>query len=229
MPTRLRVCLLPLCCITSLHLLLPFCLQLPPDAVTMIQPPADHRLGKAHLVGACWGCCCCCYLFGLPLFAQGVDAGQCHATSPTSPIRLACPLSRLPPQMHYTWGPQFKKGDTLVWEFDKRKYTEPKHEQEVGGGWRVNRFGLRWAVAGVGCGANPRQSACARTRLPGATGSLRCSAGCPNLPAPAPFCAVLPLQLPKLPLPPPFEEGWKLQDGIAVTRELYDTLVLVRV
>lgn len=40
--------------------------------------------------------------------------------------------------MHYTWGPQFKKGDTLVWEFDKRKYTEPKHEKEVGwGGVRV--------------------------------------------------------------------------------------------
>lgn len=66
-------------------------------------------------------------------------------------------------------------------------------------------------------------------QLPGATGGLHCSAGCPNLPAPAPFCAVLALQLPKLPLPPPFEEGWKLQDGIAVTRELYDTLVLVRV
>jgi hypothetical protein len=88
--------------------------QLPPESVTMIQPPADHKLGKAHL-------------------------------------------------MHYTWGPQFKKGDTLVWEFDKRKYTEPKHEKE----------------------------------------------------------------LPKLPLPPPFEEGWKLQDGIPVTRDLYDTLVLM--
>ena len=36
--------------------------------------------------------------------------------------------------MHYTWGPQFKRGDTLVWEFDKRKYTEPKHEKEVRGG-----------------------------------------------------------------------------------------------
>lgn len=65
---------------------------------------------------------------------QGIDAGQCHVTSPTPPLFLACMLSRLPPQMHYTWGPQFKKGDTLVWEFDKRKYTEPKHEQEVGGG-----------------------------------------------------------------------------------------------
>lgn len=35
------------------------------------------------------------------------------------------------------------------------------------------------------------------------------------------------LQLPKLPLPPPFEEGWKLQDGVAITRDLYDTLVLM--
>lgn len=35
-------------------------------------------------------------------------------------------------------------------------------------------------------------------------------------------------QLPKLPLPPPFEEGWKLQDGVAVTRALYDIMTLVR-
>ena len=50
--------------------------------------------------------------------------------------------------MHYTWGPQFKKGDTLIWEFDKRKYTEPKHEKEVGlrdgaSGW--GRGGRPWA------------------------------------------------------------------------------------
>ncbi len=35
------------------------------------------------------------------------------------------------------------------------------------------------------------------------------------------------LQLPKLPVPPPFEEGWKLQDGVAITKDLYDTLVLM--
>jgi hypothetical protein len=30
-----------------------------------------------------------------------------------------------------------------------------------------------------------------------------------------------------LPEPPPFEEGWTLQDGVAVTRELRDTLALM--
>ena len=33
------------------------------------------------------------------------------------------------------------------------------------------------------------------------------------------------MQLPKLPLPPPFEEGWKLQDGLPVGKQLYDTLL----
>jgi hypothetical protein len=28
-----------------------------------------------------------------------------------------------------------------------------------------------------------------------------------------------------VPLPPPFEEGWRLQDDQPVTRALYDTLV----
>lgn len=53
---------------------------------------------------------------------------------------------------------------------------------------------------------------------------------CPRLPPANPRSNLhpAPLQLPKLPLPPPFEEGWKLQDGIPVTRDLYDTLVLVR-
>lgn len=36
-----------------------------------------------------------------------------------------------------------------------------------------------------------------------------------------------PRQLPKLTPPPPFEEGWKLQDGLPVTRPLYDTLSLM--
>lgn len=35
------------------------------------------------------------------------------------------------------------------------------------------------------------------------------------------------MQLPKLPPPPPFEEGWKLQDGLPVTRALYETLSLM--
>ena len=34
-------------------------------------------------------------------------------------------------------------------------------------------------------------------------------------------------QPPILPLPPPFEEGWTLQDGIPVTKELYDTTYLM--
>ena len=46
---------------------------------------------------------------------------------------------------------------------------------------------------------------------------------CAPPPSPIPHAA----QLPKLPPPPPFEEGWKLQDGLPVTRELYDTLLLV--
>lgn len=49
-------------------------------------------------------------------------------------------------QMHYTWGSIFKAPNgTEVWQFDKRSYTEPKHEKEVrlddswrrGGGRRV--------------------------------------------------------------------------------------------
>ncbi len=35
-------------------------------------------------------------------------------------------------------------------------------------------------------------------------------------------CAV---QTPKIPLPPAFEAGWKLQDEQPVKRELYDTMV----
>ncbi|KAL4451270.1 hypothetical protein ABPG77_009342 [Micractinium sp. CCAP 211/92] len=94
---------------------IPLDLKEPPESITMIQPPADHRLGKAHL-------------------------------------------------MHYTWGSVFNAPNgTKVWEFDKRYYTEPKHEKT----------------------------------------------------------------LPKLPVPPPFEEGWKLQDGVAITKDLYDTLVLM--
>ncbi|PSC71378.1 hypothetical protein C2E20_5225 [Micractinium conductrix] len=87
----------------------------PPESVTMIQPPADHRLGKAHL-------------------------------------------------MHYTWGSIFSAPNgTKVWEWDKRSYTEPVHERTV----------------------------------------------------------------PKIKLPPPFEEGWKLQDGVAITKDLYDIIVLM--
>ena len=36
------------------------------------------------------------------------------------------------------------------------------------------------------------------------------------------FCAV---QTPRIPMPPAFEEGWKLQDEQPVTRKLYDTMV----
>lgn len=36
--------------------------------------------------------------------------------------------------MHYTWGSIFKAANgTKVWEFDKRYYTEPKHEKEASG------------------------------------------------------------------------------------------------
>ena len=36
--------------------------------------------------------------------------------------------------MHYTWGATFIAANgTTVWEWDKRLYTEMKHEQEVGG------------------------------------------------------------------------------------------------
>ena len=43
-------------------------------------------------------------------------------------------------------------------------------------------------------------------------------------PHPPRAAATPPLQVPKLPLP--FEEGWKLQDGLPVGKQLYDTLVL---
>lgn len=33
------------------------------------------------------------------------------------------------------------------------------------------------------------------------------------------------MQTPQVPLPPTFEEGWKLQDDQPVTRQLYDTMV----
>lgn len=32
-------------------------------------------------------------------------------------------------------------------------------------------------------------------------------------------------ETPRIPMPPAFEEGWKLQDENPVTRELYDTMV----
>lgn len=116
--------------------------------------------------------------------------------------------------MHYTWGPQFKKGDTLVWEFDKRKYTEPKHEKEVGWWWGASLEQGR--QVGLCCDNHAAAMTCAW--------ELSSPSPCQPLLQPSPC----PLQLPKLPLPPPFEEGWKLQDGIPVTRDLYDTLVLVR-
>lgn len=36
------------------------------------------------------------------------------------------------------------------------------------------------------------------------------------------WCA---MQTPRVPLPPAYREGWKLQDDQPVTRELYDTMV----
>lgn len=42
------------------------------------------------------------------------------------------PPPPLPRQMHYTWGSVFNAPNgTKVWEFDKRYYTEPKHEKTV--------------------------------------------------------------------------------------------------
>jgi hypothetical protein len=35
------------------------------------------------------------------------------------------------------------------------------------------------------------------------------------------------LRPPRLPEPPPFQEGWKLQDGVPVTKDLRDTLHLM--
>ena len=32
------------------------------------------------------------------------------------------------------------------------------------------------------------------------------------------------LKVPMLPMPPEWKEGWKLQDGVVVTRELHDTI-----
>lgn len=94
---------------------IPLDMHEPPDSVTMIQPPADAGMGKAHL-------------------------------------------------MHYTWGAVFNHPNgTKLWEFDKRFYTELEHEQ----------------------------------------------------------------QLPKIPPPPPFEEGWTLQDGLPVPRPLYDVIALM--
>lgn len=34
------------------------------------------------------------------------------------------------------------------------------------------------------------------------------------------------MQTPRIPMPPPFEEGWRLLDGKPVTRKLYDMMVL---
>ena len=40
------------------------------------------------------------------------------------------------------------------------------------------------------------------------------------------YAEVLPVvQTPRIPMPPAFEEGWKMQDEQPVTRELYDTMV----
>lgn len=33
------------------------------------------------------------------------------------------------------------------------------------------------------------------------------------------------MQTPRIPMPPAYEEGWKLQDEQPVTRKLYDTMV----
>ncbi len=33
------------------------------------------------------------------------------------------------------------------------------------------------------------------------------------------------LQVPKLPLPPPYQSNWTLQDGVAVDKDMYDTMV----
>ena len=55
--------------------------------------------------------------------------------------------------MHYTWGAIFNAPNgTKEWEFDKRFYTEPKHEEEVGASQGVaRRRRWRWCV-GVGDG-----------------------------------------------------------------------------
>ncbi len=60
----------------------------------------------------------------------------------------ALPALRLPgPQMHYTWGSVFNAPNgTKVWEFDKRYYTEPKHEKTVRAGCGCVAGWMRWCA-----------------------------------------------------------------------------------
>lgn len=107
------------------------------------------------------------------------------------PACRADQLRRLPrafwPQMHYTWGSVFNAPNgTKVWEFDKRYYTEAKHEKTVrhaaaaGTGWRRCGPGS-WVVAQVGvggAGAERRAVCWAATwvlcSMPGAAWPGRC-------------------------------------------------------
>lgn len=97
----------------------------------MIQPPADHGLGKAHLVRA-------------RVCVQGQQGRHAAPVPALGPARGGLQRSRRPPshpyhtllaythQMHYTWGSIFKDaGGAELWQFDKRAYTDAKHEREV--------------------------------------------------------------------------------------------------
>jgi hypothetical protein len=107
--------------------------------------------------------------------------------------------------MHYTWGAVFNMPNgTKEWEFDKRYYTEPEHEQKAS-------RGTRRADTPVVLRAQLR---------PTTVRSLDAPASRPATPASL-------AQVPKIPPPPPFKEGWKLQDGLPVTRDLYDIIKLM--
>ena len=123
-PPWTGACLLVLRC-AVLHLASSLLPQEPPLSLLMIQPPADHKMGPASLVGRLPAC--------LPAPECPQLCTACLCAVPSS--RPSCPRPVLPAplhQMHYTWGPIFKdKAGKELWKFDKRDYTEPKHEQQV--------------------------------------------------------------------------------------------------
>ena len=91
----------------------------------MIQPPADLAMGKAHIVSP--------LRCSAPRHAAPWQARGCPCCALISLITLHARLTAAPLQMHYTWGATFiAPNGTKVWEWDKRLYTELKHEQEVG-------------------------------------------------------------------------------------------------
>ena len=158
LPAHPPPCPIPLVCV----------LQEPPESVTMIQPPADHRLGKAHLVGGCsWGCIAAVSRAAPRLAACHCVTRSCSASPPDAlpppPLPLAADALHLGlhlqcPQRHQGVG----VGQAQLHRAGARTHGEAGGE----GGRQAGRQGPACGRgAGRLCGCTPLCRARAANRL----------------------------------------------------------------